>query len=65
VGLIPSETKNYKNGICFFFSNHATLKIKREKLTDLPQNQYETDWEWSNMSTRLLFYQGARDIQYN
>ena len=60
------ETKNYKIGICCFFSNHATLRIKREKkLTDLPRNQYESDWDWSNMSTRALLYQGARDIKFN
>jgi hypothetical protein len=43
----------------------SAISCEKKTLTDLPRNQYESDWDWSNMSTQVLLYQGARDIKFN
>ena len=48
------QTKDYNIGICCFSGNHAALRRKSKDWSD--QNQSNVS-EWSDMSTRGLFFQ--------
>ena len=50
------RTKDYKIGICCFSAKHAALRRKSKDW--LARNQDKVS-EWSDMSTRRLFFQLA------
>jgi hypothetical protein len=58
----PSQTKDYKIGICCFSIKHATLRRKSKGW--LARNQDNVS-EWRDMSTRGLVFQWANTIQLN
>jgi hypothetical protein len=54
VGRGSSQTKDYEIGICCFSAKHAALRRKSKDC--LAQNQNNVS-EWSDISTRGLFFQ--------
>ena len=47
------QTKDYKIGICCFFTKHAAIRRKNKDWLARNQNNVS---EWSNMSTRRLLF---------
>jgi hypothetical protein len=54
------QTKDYKIGICCFSAKHVALRRKSKDW--LAQNQNNVS-EWSDRSTRGLFFQWASTIK--
>jgi hypothetical protein len=52
----PGQTKDYKIGICCFYSKHAALRRKSKALTGWLEIRIMCP-EWSDMSTRGLLFQ--------
>ena len=50
------QTKDYKIGICCFYSKHAALRRKSKALTGWLEIRIMCP-EWSDMSTRGLLFQ--------
>ena len=59
-GLILSQTKHYKTGICCFSGKYAALRRKSKDW--LAQNQDNVS-EWGDMSIRGLLFQWASTTQ--
>ena len=49
-----SQTKDYKTGICYFYTKHAALRRKSKEC--LAQNQDNVS-TWGDMSIRRLLFQ--------
>jgi len=54
------QTKDYKNGICYFSAKHAAWRGKSKDW--LVRNQDNVS-EWCDMSIRRLLFQWTRTIQ--
>ena len=65
-GLEPlsGKTKDSKIGICYFSAKHAALKRKsKRKIKVRSARKQNNVSEWSDMSTRGLFFHWAGTIE--